>query len=194
MPISTLRITTICVSLVLLVLIIFTGCTTTPSGSAGTNTITQIPTTTVVTSSSTATGTSQVESCKVQRDFTKSIYMRASNPSNIIDTVEIPLTEEANSIDFTKCEIVFTAANNPIILTKGTTESTSTYTVTKEPPQLPMIKFKITPLPAETRINSIILRPLGSTDVKATGYDFTGGGFTTRWGSDKPSAVSYYMY
>jgi hypothetical protein len=160
-----LFITIFCVSLVLLAMITVAGCASTSSGSA-TAAATASPAATAAASSAASTGSSQSASCDF--NFIQPRYGMASNPSVGIDAIAVFVTSgsgQGDALDFTECDLVFsTSAAGPVTLTKGTTESTSTYTVTTEGnlKGVATIKFNVKPVPGNTKIN-ICFRPSGTT-------------------------------
>jgi archaellin len=121
---SMLFIKTVCISLVLVSLIIVSGCTTTPSVPAGTPPTTSSPVVPTLISNS-----EQSPSIKLIGN----VYGLSSYPMTGIDTIifTIGTTPHARAVDLTRMEIIFsTPDTGPVTLTRGTTDTTSTFTTT----------------------------------------------------------------
>jgi hypothetical protein len=169
MPGLTLSIKTVCVSLVLVLCIVIMGCTMTPGGSEGTIPVTPLPSAT----------TSPVPVLTVPSDqsgrtiqLTGNVYGLSSDPSQGIDTFmfSIGLPANAPALDLTGMEIVFSATGRtPVTLTRGTSESTSTFTTTSGGYPVSVIhfddeadiSFRVKPVSAGTGV-TIEVRPRDS--------------------------------
>ena len=118
---------TVCVSLILVSFVVVPGCTTTPPGSEGTKLATSVlPTTAspVPTPALPSAGDIQLAG---------NVYGLSSDPLKGIDTITftLGLPAHASAVDLTRMEIVFsTKGSAPVILTRGTRESTSIFTTT----------------------------------------------------------------
>lgn len=130
---STLFITTSSISLALVVLVIISGCTTTPSGPAATPTATSLPSTTeFLTTLPTPASTAGASGSDIQ--LRSNIYGLATNPHSGIDTIyfSIGLPSQVPDVNLTGMKVVFTAPGAaPVILIRGTKDSTSTFTTTQ---------------------------------------------------------------
>jgi hypothetical protein len=168
---TTVYLMTMCVCFVLLTLIAISGCTSSSSsGAAATNTVTPSPLATAASSPVASSGSSQTAFCSDHVDvaITGNKYATASNPSEGIDSIQVLITTFDS--DLPDYELVFsTPTTNPVILTKGTTESISTFTSTPFQKGGATVKFKVKPVPASTKM-TITVRPTGTT---ATTCSFT---------------------
>jgi archaellin len=121
---SIVFIRTVCISLVLVLLVMFSGCTTTPSSPAGTPPVTSSPiVSTLVSSSEQSPGIRLIGN----------VYGLTSNPLAGIDTIifTIGTAPHARAVDLTRMEIVFSTPDTaPVTLTRGTTDTTGTFTTT----------------------------------------------------------------
>ena len=169
MSTSALFIKTLCVSLILVSLVMILGCTTTPSGSNGKIPGTSSPSTTVFPLSPVPAPISNSGQSSANIQLRGNVYGLSSNPHAGIDTItfSIGLTQQAPAVDLTRLEIVFsTPGTDPVILTRGTTDSTSTFTTTEgnyavtsmSPGNEVEINFRVKEVPAGTTVN-IVVRP-----------------------------------
>ena len=127
---STLSIKTVCVSLVLVSFIVILGCTMTPPGSEGTIPVTSLP---PATESPIPAPTLQPGQSAGDIQLAGNVYALSSDPLRGIDTItfSIGLPAHASAVDLTRMEIVFSTQDSvPVILTRGTRESTSIFTTT----------------------------------------------------------------
>jgi archaellin len=172
MSTSTLFIKTFCVSLVLVLLVIISGCTTAPSGSNGTIPATSLPLTTVSLSPLPAP-TSNPGQSAADIQLRGNVYGLSSNPQVGIDTIyfSIGLPSQASAIDLTRMEIVFfTPGTALVILTHGTRDSTSTFTTTQgnyavtslSPSDEVEITFRVKGVPAGTKVQIEVKPPAGA--------------------------------
>ena len=172
MSTSTLFIKTFCVSLVLVLLVIISGCTTAPSGSNGTIPPTSLPLTTVSLSPVPAP-TSNPGQSAADIQLRGNVYGLSSNPQVGIDTIyfSIGLPSQASAIDLTRMEIVFfTPGTALVILTHGTRDSTSTFTTTQgnyavtslSPSDEVEITFRVKGVPAGTKVQIEVKPPAGA--------------------------------
>ena len=163
MSLSTFSVKTICVSLLLVLCIVVPGCTTTPTGSEGTKTVTSIPQTTaslVPTPALQPAGDIQVAG---------NVYGMSSDPYRGIDTItfSIGLPAHASAVDLTTMEIIFSAQGSaPVTLARGTRDSSSIFTTTiggntvteLRADEEVDISFRVKPVSGGTHVN-IELRP-----------------------------------
>lgn len=172
MSTSTLFIKTFCVSLVLVLLVIISGCTTAPSGSNGTIPPTSLPLTTVSLSPVPAPTSNPGQSAS-DIQLRGNVYGLSSNPQVGIDTIyfSIGLPSQASAIDLTRMEIVFfTPGTALVILTHGTRDSTSTFTTTQgnyavtslSPSDEVEITFRVKGVPAGTKVQIEVKPPAGA--------------------------------
>ncbi len=166
MSASTLFIKTFCLSLVLVSLVMIVGCTTTPSGSDGTLPVTSLPSATI---SPVPVPLSNPEQSAAKIQLEGNIYGLSSNPQLGIDTITFSISPapQVQSVDLTRLEIVFsTPATAPVILTRGTRDSTSTFTTTMGNYPITSLRsgdeveiaFRVRGVPPGTKVN-IELRP-----------------------------------
>jgi archaellin len=114
------------VSVALVVLVISAGCITVPPGSDRTIPETSLPTTEAPSPVPTTTPVPSSEDIQLRSN----VYALSSNTQAGIDTVyfTIGLTSQAPAINLTRMEVVFsTPGSDPVILTHGTKDSTSTF-------------------------------------------------------------------
>jgi archaellin len=172
MSTSKLFIKTFCVSLALVVLVIISGCTTAPSGSNGTIPVTTLPLPTVSPSPVPAPTSNPVPS-GADIQLRSNIYGLSSNPQIGLDTIyfSIGLTSQASAVDLTRMEVVFsTPGTAPVILTRGTKDSTGTFTTTRgnyavtslSPSDEVEITFRVTGVPAGTKVQIVVKPPAGA--------------------------------
>jgi hypothetical protein len=133
MSTSALFIKTVCVSLALVLLVLISGCTTAPSGSNGTIPVTSLPLPTVSLFPVPAPTSNPVPS-GADIQLRSNIYGLATNPHVGLDTIyfSIGLPSQVPAVDLTGMKVVFTAPGAaPVILIRGTKDSTSTFTTTQ---------------------------------------------------------------
>lgn len=152
-----LFINTMCVSLVVVSLVMISGCTTTPSGPGGTIPVTSSPSTTV---SALSSATIEVRG---------NIYGLSSNPHTGIDTITFPIGPgtKDQTVDLTRMKIVFSTPDTaPVILIWGTRDLNNTFTTTignnvvtsMSPGEEVEITFRVKAVPGGTHVN-VELRP-----------------------------------
>jgi archaellin len=160
---SSLSIKTVCISLILVSFIIVPGCTTTSPASEGKTPVTSIPQTTI---SPSPTLTLQPAG---DMQLAGNVYGISSDPNKGIDTItfSIGLPAHASPVNLTTMEIVFsTPGNAPVILTRGTRDSTSFFTTTAggnavnelHSDEEVDVSFRIKPVSGNTNVN-IEVRP-----------------------------------
>ena len=165
---STLFITTFCLSLVLVSLVMIAGCTTTPSGPGGTIPATSSPATTMTSVPVSTSNPDQSAAANIQ--LKGNIYGLSSNPLAGIDTIRFTIgtgSSQTPPIDLTRMEIVFsTPGTAPVTLTQGTSSSLRTFSTTMGgnhvtslgPGDEVEIDFRVNVVPGGTKVN-IELRP-----------------------------------
>jgi archaellin len=129
---STVFVKIFSVSVALVVLVIIAGCISAPSGSDRTMPVTTLPTTTEAPSPVPSPTTIPVSS-STDIQLRSNVYALSSNPQLGIDTIyfTIGLTTLAPEIDLTTMQVVFsTPGSDPVTLTYGTKDSTSTFSTT----------------------------------------------------------------
>ena len=163
---STVFITTFCISLVLVSLVMIAGCTTTPTGPGGTIPATSSPAPTVT---SVPVSTSNPESA-ANIQLKGNVYGLSSNPLTGIDTIRFTIgtgSSQTPPIDLTRMEIVFSAPGTaPVTLTQSTSDSLRTFSTTMGnnhvtslgPGDEVEIDFRVPVVPGGTRV-TIELRP-----------------------------------
>ena len=172
---SRVFINTVCVSLVVVVLVMMAGCTTTPSGPVGT-----IPTVSPLSSGTPLPGPATSPGQSAATILVKgNIYGLSSNPLGGIDTITFPIspTTQAGTVDLSRLKIVFsTPDTDPVILSWGIRESTSIFTTTignnpvtsMMPGEEVEISFRVKNVPSGTNVN-IELRPSVGAVVPLSG-------------------------
>lgn len=173
---STLFITTFCISLVLVFMVMIPGCTTTPSNPLGTIPETTLPSTTVSPLSSVSqvpASTSNPDQAAATFQLKGNVYGLSSNPQVGIDTITftIGLASQAPTVDLTRMQIVFsTTGTAPVILTHGTRDSTRIFTTTMgnyaitsiRPGDEVEISFRVNGVPAGATANVELRPPAGA--------------------------------
>jgi archaellin len=172
---STLFLTTFCVFLVLVSLVLSLGCTTTPAVPG--DTIPKTPTGTMTVSplpslSAPSSGTGQ-SAANIQ--LKGNVYGISTNPQVGIEiiTLTIGLAQKAPSVvDLSRMEIVFsTPGSAPVILKRGTRDSTSMFTATMGnyevtslyPGNEVEIVFRVKGVPAGSKVNIELQPSSGAT-------------------------------
>jgi len=165
---STLFITTFCLSLALVSLVMIAGCTTTPSGPGGTIPATSSPATTMTSVPVSTSNPDQSAAANIQ--LKGNIYGLSSNPLAGIDTIRFTIgtgSSQTPPIDLTRMEIVFsTPGTAPVTLTQGTSSSLRTFSTTMGnnhvtslgPGDEVEIDFRVNVVPGGTKV-SIEARP-----------------------------------
>jgi hypothetical protein len=160
-------ITSLCISLVLVSLLMIAGCTTTPSGPGGTTPVTTLPATTA----SLVPTVSPEQSSFFQ--LKGNVYGLSSNPLTGIDTIMLTIgsTSQAPVIDLTRMEIVFsTPGTAPVTLTQSTSDTLRTFTTTignnpvnsLRPGDQVEIDFRVKVVPGGTKVNIELRPPVGA--------------------------------
>jgi archaellin len=160
-------ITSLCISLVLVSLLMIAGCTTTPSGPGGTTPVTTLPATTA----SLVPTVSPEQSSYFQ--LKGNVYGLSSNPLTGIDTIMLTIgsTSQAPVIDLTRMEIVFsTPGTAPVTLTQSTSDTLRTFTTTLgnnpvnslRPGDQVEIDFRVKVVPGGTKVNIELRPPVGA--------------------------------
>ena len=169
---SALFITTICITLALLIMVIASGCTSAPSGSAGTSPVTSAESAAV--SSPPIVASDSMQSATAQYPLfgagvMGNVFGSAVNPSAGIDTIQFYLSP-ARSIDLTKWEIVVTpTGSTPVTYGVSTSDATGSFTATNEDGKTVTsvagsftVSIKMTPIAPGTKVR-IEMRPSGGT-------------------------------
>jgi archaellin len=165
---------TFCVSLVLVSLVMVLGCISTPTGPGGTMPVTPSPSATVLhlpsVSPTTGSATSHTEQSAANIQLKGNVYGISTNPQLGIEiiTFTIGLAQQAPAVvDLSRLEIVFsTQGSAPVILKRGTRDSTSLFTATMGnyevtslyPGNEVEIVFRVKGVPAGSKVN-IELKP-----------------------------------
>jgi len=168
MSYSTLSFKTVCVSLVVVLFVVITGCTKIPSGSEGTIPVTSLP---PATASPVPAPTSQSGQPAANVQLIGNVYGLSSDPLRGIDTItfSIGLPANAPAVDLTRMEIVFsTPGNAPVTFTQGTRDATGIFTTTTggyavtaiNPGDEVDISFRVKAVSGGTSVN-IEVRPPG---------------------------------
>ncbi len=168
---STVFITTFCISLVLVSLVMIAGCTTTPTGPGGTIPATSSPAPTVT---SVPVSTSNPDQSAANIQLKGNIYGLSSNPLTGIDTIRFTIgtgSSQTPPIDLTRMEIVFsTQGTAPVTLTQSTSDSLRTFSTTMGnnhvtslgPGDEVEIDFRVPVVPGGTRVTIESRPPVGA--------------------------------
>ena len=169
---STVFIKIFSISLALVVFVIIAGWITAPSGSDRTIPETSLPTTTVFASPVPSPTTNPVPS-SADIQLRSNVYALSSNPQAGIDTIyfTIGLPTLAPEINLTRTQIVFsTPGSAPVILTHGTSDTTSTFTTTSgnnavtslDPREEVEITFRVKAVTAGSNVQVDVKPPAGA--------------------------------
>lgn len=171
---SVLFIKTFCVALVLVALVISPGCTTTPFVPGETKPVNPSYPTTVSPLPSVSAPAINTGQSDANIQLKGNVYGISTNPQLGIEiiTFTIGLAQQAPAVvDLTRLEIVFsTPGSVPVILKRGTRDSTSMFTTTMgnyevtslHPGNEVEISFRVKGVPASSKVN-IELKPSSGT-------------------------------
>jgi archaellin len=167
---SLLFVESICISLVLVLLVMSLGCTATSPNPDGTIPVTPLHSATVSPLPSVSAPASGNEQSFADIQLKGNVYGISTNPQVGIEiiTFTIGLAQQAPAgVDLTRMEIIFSTADSaPVVLKRGSTDSTSRFTTTMgnyevtslNPGNEIEIVFRVNGVPAGSTVN-IELRP-----------------------------------